>query len=212
MNTTRVNLRNGLFLGAALILLALGVAVPQIAEAAPVTTKAGCSGMSGTKKRNCEQCVYEGGSFIDEGSSSQCRTNSDTEDCTYGGDLEFCLLCFGGTGWNRSDPTCVVYGPSTKTKTTIGSIRSRASSMKKAPLTSIPDDRLTPRLRALKAKQILINNQQKALPQHKVGTVQPRAVQKQGQTQKQKSAITKPTRPGVPMPTEPIRPGKPMAK
>lgn len=47
----------------------------------------------------------------------------------------------------------------------------------------------------------------------RMGVVRPRAMKKSGQTQKlEGAAITKPTRPGVPMPTKPIRPGEPMAK
>ena len=71
------------------------------------------------------------------------------------------------------------------------------------------------------------NKQRKALPRRKLGTGQPRTMQRQTpktdfgsvlgrgvskKTKKQKSAITKPTRPGVPMPTKPIRPGTPMNK
>ena len=63
MNTTRVNLPNGLLLGAALILLVLGMAAPHIAEARPASTKAQCNKLVGTAKTSCWECVAAGGKY-----------------------------------------------------------------------------------------------------------------------------------------------------
>lgn len=209
MNTTRVNLGNGLFLGAALILLVLSMAAPHVAEAMTLTTNGpgGCISLTGLVKQQCLDCTTSGGTFTftDNGGStttSKCEAGVETTSCFYG-DISGCQLCIKFLGCGPDTP--LSSGTSSRTAVMNAFI-------KKFPLTAIPAHRLPPRLRTLRAKQIRINNQRKASPRHKVGTVQPRTTQKQGQTQKQESAITKPTRPGVPMPTEPIRPGKPMAK
>ncbi|GMQ92016.1 MAG: hypothetical protein BMS9Abin11_1333 [Gammaproteobacteria bacterium] len=191
----------------ALILFVLSAAAPQIVEArTTATTAAGCSGMTGKKKTRCSSCVWQGGTFIDEGDSTTCKTKDDTEDCTYGGDMQFCLLCWGGTGWNRAGATCTVYR--TATKTSAGAIRTGTSLMKKVPLTSIPIRFVPPRLRAIRAAEIR-KNKQRALMK-KRGEV--KDAKDRYANKKQKTAITKPTRPGVPMPTKPIRPGTPMKK
>ncbi len=155
---------------------------------------------AGPKEIAKEECGRAGGKFIDEGDGYSCvYPNGGTQDCTTG-DYNICLWCFPEEG--------CIYLSKKPGLNTPAAIRARAFSMEKIPLTSIPDHRLTTRLRAIKAN-LIRKNKQRAL-MRKRGEV--KDAKDRYANKKQKTAITKPTRPGVPMPTKPIQHGKPMVK
>ena len=184
----------------ALILFVLSAALPDTVEARliKVAGQSGCSAITDKKMRDdCFGCTMFGGTFEYEsdGSSFTC-TNSDDEvlvcNITSTGRYDFCFTAYSDGRVVRKTP----------------------GGNKPVGIRVVPLQRFPPWFRSrIRAAEIRKNKLRKASPRRKLGTGQPRAVKKSGQTQKQKgAAITKPTRPGVPMPTKPIRPGTPMKK
>ena len=189
-------------------LIARALALPShayIAEAMTTTTNGpgGCIAMTGKVKQDCLKCTTDGGTFTftDNGTStttSSCEINIETTSCFYG-DISGCQVCLKWLG----------RGPSTPRSS---STTSRTSAMnafiKKFPLTTIPAHRLPPRLQAIRAK--LIQKKKHRASMKKRSDV--KGAHDRYANKKKKTTITKPTRPGVPMPTKPIPPGKPMNK